>query len=121
MSALAGILQFDGRPDGPERCARILRAQEPYGPDASNQWSGGKVALGRRLMRLLPEDTFDQQPLVGGNGRFVLVADIRLDNRDDLARELGVPGPTASRLSDSAILMAAVERWEEDSVNHIVG
>ena len=121
MSALAGIWQFDGRPNGPESCARMLSAQELYGPDSGDQWSGGHITLGRRLMRLLPEDAFDRQPLVGGNGRFVLAADLRLDNRDDLVRELGIPSPAASRLSDSAILMAAVERWEEDSVSRIVG
>lgn len=121
MSAVAGILQFDGRPDGRESCARMLSAQELYGPDSGDQWSAGDIALGRRLMRLLPEDAFDRQPLVGGNGRFVLVADLRLDNRDDLVRELEIPGPTASRSSDSAILMAAVERWQEDSVDRIVG
>ena len=121
MSALAGIWQFDGRPGGSESCARMLRAQELYGPDSGDQWSAGDIAIGRRLMRLLPEDAFDRQPLVGGNGRFVLAADLRLDNRDDLVRELSIPGSAASRLSDSAILMAAIERWEEDSVNRIVG
>jgi asparagine synthase (glutamine-hydrolysing) len=99
----------------------MLRAQEIYGPDASTQWSGGDIALGRRLMRLVPEDAFDRQPLIGGGGRYVLIADLRLDNRDELAEKLEIAGPTAAKLSDAAILLAAFERWGDGSLKHLVG
>src|ERR1700675_4738250 len=81
MTALAGLWHFDGQPDAADGCARMLAAQKFYGPHAGAQWSDGDVALGRQLMRVLPEDAFDRQPLVGGGGRYILVADIRLDNR----------------------------------------
>jgi asparagine synthetase B (glutamine-hydrolysing) len=64
----------------------MLASQKMYGLHASAQWSSGNVALGRRLMRVLPEDTFDRQPLIGAGGRYVLVADVRLDNRDELIK-----------------------------------
>src|ERR1051326_4861857 len=102
MTALAGLWRFDGRPDTSAHCARMLGAQEIYGPDAVGQWSDRGIALGRRLMRLLPEDAFDRQPLIGGNGRFVLVADLRLDNRDALLDSLQILGATATSLSDAA-------------------
>ena len=88
MSALAGLWYFDGQGDAADGCARMLRAQEVYGPDAGGQGGRPGIALGRRLMRTLPEDRFDRQPLTGGDGRFVLVADLRLDNRDDLIDRL---------------------------------
>lgn len=121
MTALAGFWRFDGRPDGAESCARMLRGQEIYGPDTGGQWSSGEVALGRRLMRLLPEDTFDRQPLVGGAGRFILVADLRLDNRAELADSLQIPEATATGLSDAAILLAAFERWEDACLERLIG
>lgn len=122
MTALAGLWRFDRRPDAADGCARMLRAQESYGPHHSAQWSGSPgVALGRRLMRTLPEDVFDRRPLVGGQGRYVLVADVRLDNRDELAEELRIPAPQARGLCDSAILLAAVERWGETCVDHVIG
>ena len=121
MTALAGIWRVDGRADAGERCARMLAAQEMYGPDAGAQWSGGEVALGRRLMRLLPEDAFDRQPLVGGGGRFVLVADLRLDNRAELIESLQIPDSAARSLSDAAILLAAIERWEDACPERLVG
>jgi len=121
MTALAGLWHLDGRPDAAQNCARILAAQEVYGRHDGAQWSDGDVALGRRLMRVLPEDKFDRQPLIGGGGRYVLVADTRLDNRQDLAAALGIPPQQANRLCDASILLAALERWGESCLERLVG
>src|SRR3712207_6859499 len=51
-----------------------------------------------------------EPPLVGGGGRFLLCADLRLDNREDLSRRIGV---ASAQLSDAELLMAAWERWED--------
>ncbi len=79
------------------------------------------MALGRRLYRILPEDAFDRGPVVGGGGRFVLVADVRLDAREELAAELAITPERARTLSDTALLMAAFERWDTGCVSHLVG
>ena len=121
MTALAGLWHLDGRPDAAQNCARMLVVQEVYGRHDGAQWSDGDVALGRRLMRVLPEDNFDRQPLIGGGGRYVLVADTRLDNREDLAAALEIPPQQASRLCDASILLAALERWGESCLDHLVG
>jgi asparagine synthase (glutamine-hydrolysing) len=121
MTALAGLWRLDGRPDASDHCARMLTVQELYGPHDGAQWSDGDVALGRRLMRVLPEDTFDRQPFTASAGRYVLVADTRLDNRDDLSAALDIPALQASKLCDAAILLAAFERWGEACLERLVG
>jgi asparagine synthase (glutamine-hydrolysing) len=121
MSAVAGLWRLDGRPDAGEGCARMLAAQAIYGPHHSAQWCDGPVALGRRLTRLLPEDVNDRQPLVGGGGRHVVVADLRLDNREELAAALAIPGERARTLCDAAILLVALGRWGDACVEHLVG
>jgi asparagine synthase (glutamine-hydrolysing) len=121
MTAVAGLWHFDGRPDAAEGCARMLVVQKLYGPHHGAQWSDGAVALGRRLMRVLPEDAFDRQPLIGGEGRYVLVADLRLDNRDELTEALRIPAPQARTLCDAAVLLAAIERWDESCLERLVG
>jgi asparagine synthase (glutamine-hydrolysing) len=120
MSALASLWHFDGRPDARLGCERMLVAQQRYGPHAAGYWSSGSVALGRRLMRLLPEDSFDRQPLIR-RGHVVLVADLRLDNRDELARLLNIAQTSARLLSDADILLAALERWDEACLERLVG
>ena len=121
MTALAGLCRFDGQPDAAECCTRMLEAQKVYGPHQSAQWSNGSVALGRCLMRVLPEDIYDREPLIGGDGRYVLVADVRLDNRDELIEVLRIPTLQARVLCDGAILLAAIERWQDSCFEHLLG
>ena len=121
MTAIGGIWGFgDGR-DVDGDCARILTAQSVYGLHGEARWSGGDVALGRRLWRLLPEDRYDAQPLRGAEGRFVLVADLRLDNREELAAELGLQAPQLKQTCDAALLLAAFERWDAGCCGHLTG
>jgi len=122
MTALAGYWAFGGNADEPlGRCERMLRSQQIYAPAPPAACKAGDVALGRRLFRTLPEDRHDRGPVTGGGGRWTLVADIRLDNRPELCAVLGVEPGRAALLSDSAVAMAAIERWEEEAVGRLVG
>ncbi|MEI9997237.1 MAG: asparagine synthase-related protein [Rhizomicrobium sp.] len=121
MTALAGRWNFDGKPDAGRACANMLAAQAIYGPDDSAQTDMGTIALGRRLFRTLPEDVHDNQPLSGGEGRFAMVADVRLDNRDELIAALRIAPEQARELADSAILLAAWARWEDTCFDRLFG
>jgi asparagine synthase (glutamine-hydrolysing) len=121
MSAIAGIWRITARPEAAESCERMLAAQSIYGNHKSNVWSASPVALGRRLAKLLPEDVYDDQPLIGGGGRYVLVADLRLDNRDELIESLEISPAQAKTMCDAALLLATFERWGVDCCEHLVG
>ena len=120
MSAIAGLWSFDGKADVSAACRGMLAALSVYGPDDSAQYSSKSVALGRCLLRLLPEDRFDHQPLSAG-AVTALAADLRLDNREELERELGLGSEAAMAMADSDILLAAWQRWREHCVEHLVG
>lgn len=120
MTAIAGLWRMDGRPDAAEGCGRMLRALGMYGPEGSAAWNDGDVAFGRCLKRILPEDDFDRQPLVGESG-LVLVADARIDNRDELARNLGVEPRRLAEMSEAELILAAYERWQTDAFDRICG
>jgi asparagine synthase (glutamine-hydrolysing) len=120
MSAIAGAWMLGGETSAADACQRMLLAQALYGPDAEASWADRNVALGRRLFRTLPEDAFDAQPIAGPDGA-VLVADIRLDNRDELIGELDLPLQEARVSSDAAVLGAAWRRWGLDCFDHLVG
>ena len=121
MSAIAGIWDFRGNQNVGQSCAGMLAAQSIYGRHGESCWAYGTVALGRRLTKLLPEDAYDTQPLEGRNGSFVLVADLRLDNREDLATELDIPAAHAKTMCDAALVLAAFERWEDNCCDRLVG
>lgn len=96
-------------------------ALKPYGPDDQRHWHDDDVALGRNLYQRLPEDRHDRQPLISGCGRYALVADVRLDNRDEIAAALGEPASSADTRCDAAWLLAAWERWGEGAFDRLFG
>lgn len=121
MTALAGFWDLEGRFDAGARCQAMLCAMRDCGPDDVACAVFGPLALGRALFRLLPEDQADRQPLSGRGGGLALVADLRLDNRGELAESLGIPPADASALPDSAFLLAAAQRWEAEVPERLLG
>jgi asparagine synthase (glutamine-hydrolysing) len=119
MTVIAGIWSFAGGIAVSSACQDMLQALSVYGTDGRAQYTGSSVAMGRCLLRLLPEDSFDQQPL-SAESVTALVADVRLDNRDLLASQLGLTGERAV-MSDSDILLAAWLQWREQCVDHLSG
>lgn len=121
MTAIAGCWSFRGSPDADAACDAMLQAQRSYGPDRSDRLTSGSLSAGRNLCRLLPEDEYDRQPLIAGDGRFLLVADLRLDNRGDLQAALGVGSRDAAFMADSELLLLALLRWDQSALERIVG
>ena len=77
--------------------------------------------MGRNLSPLLPEDDWDRQPLIGGDGRYALVADARLDNRAELASQLGLDLADTRNFADSEYLLKALERWGDNTPSYLLG
>jgi len=114
MSAIAGILRLDGQPVDRRDLERMAGALRAHGPDRRGVYAAGEIGLVHLLMQLTPEDLFDRQP-VSGVGGAVITADVRLDNRDDVASALGLDRDAANMASDSALLLAAWERWGDEA------
>jgi asparagine synthase (glutamine-hydrolysing) len=120
MTAIAGIWSLDGEVDVSSACRDMLGALSVYGMDDRAQYASPALAMGRCLLRILPEDSFDHQPLVAP-GVTSLVADVRLDNRGPLAAELGLSSEQAAAMADSDVLLAAWLHWREQCVDHLSG
>lgn len=122
MTALAGLWdRRGGRSAGEGAVGRMLDAQAVYGPEPAARRTLGEATLGRRLFSLLPEDDHDRGPISGGDGNLLLVADARIDNRDELAERLGRSAADLARLPEAAVMMAVVERWGVAGLGHVVG
>ena len=55
------------------------------------------------------------------NPRFSLVADVRLDNRLELADRVGLGRAELAEVGDPDLLLAAWSRWGADALDHIAG
>ena len=117
MSALAGILDYSEDADGGQLCRRMLDAQASY--------ASGLIALGE--LGAASFAALSRKPqLAGGDAgrppsaRWLIVADVRLDNRQELISRLG-PGSLPPDADDAAILLAAWTRWKGSAPDFIVG
>jgi asparagine synthase (glutamine-hydrolysing) len=121
MTALAGYWHFAGAEGAGRVCARMLAAQTVYGEEDGSWDDGAGVALGRRIYRRLPEDRHDRGPARSAASGTVLVADVRLDNREDLASELRIDRGELGRTCDAQLVAAALDRWGDAALDRLVG
>ena len=119
MTAIGGCVDWTQKATIQSDCASILGVQSAYFAGRPRIRTTQCASLGIGLFRSLPEDRFDKQPLEFGG--LSLVADIRLDNRDELISLLRIDPALAREMADSDILLQAWLRWAEDCLDRIVG
>ncbi len=98
---------------------RMAQAMKNRGSDAMEVVDLGRLAFGHCLLRINREDLYEAQPIVDRDA--VLVADLRLDNREELAAELGIAADALAAMPDSEVLLAAWRRWGDDCARHLLG
>ena len=121
MSAIWGILRFDGQAVADRDVDRIGAAMATRCGDGRATFIDGPVGLGHGLLRITREDAFDQQPLYDRDAGLVLVADCRIDNREKLATALGIAPTTLEAMPDSALVLHAYRRWGDGCAGHLIG
>ena len=119
MSGICGIFRFDDRPVELRDLDRQMTRLAHLGRDRARAWCHGPVGLGHLMMRITREDAFDAQPL--HDAAVSLVADLRLDNREELAEKLLIEAAALSEMPDSALLFLAYKKWGADCVDHLLG
>ena len=97
MSGIAGIIRFDGAPVEPGLVEKMTSAMSHRGPDGIHHWVRGSVALGQCMLRTTPESLEETQPLTNEDESLVLVMDGRVDNWEELRKELLGRGGASAR------------------------
>ena len=121
MSGIAGIIHFDGRPVEPGQVEAMTAAMHTRGPDGIHHWRRGNVALGQCMLRTTPESLEETQPLTNEDESLVLVMDGRVDNWEELRRELLGKGAKLRTRADAELVLRAYEVWGRDCLTHIDG
>ena len=66
-----------------------------------------------------PESHFEKYPI--SDGRYILVADVRLDNRDELSPLLELPKRSEETIGDGEYILSAYRKWGEECVERLLG
>ncbi len=77
------------------------------------------MALGYRAHRTTA--TTDDGVVEAAGGRYRMVADLRLDNREDLGRRMRLSPDEVATMSDGALALRAYLRWGADAFRQLVG
>jgi asparagine synthase (glutamine-hydrolysing) len=121
MSGFAGVVNLDGAPVDQVLVERFEAFLHSRGPDGQGQWVAGNVGLVHTLFATTRESLGERQPMTL-DGQSWIVADARMDAREDLIRELAARGCDCSiERPDAELILHAYAVWGEACVEHLLG
>lgn len=122
MSGIYGVFRRDGAPVSLTALESMRSSMAAWGPDSQESWVGGNFATGFALMRNTPESFYEHQPILeSSKPRYVICADARLDNREELCRYFGIPAAESAVMPDSELIKLAYLKWGDNYPEHLVG
>lgn len=121
MSAIFGVLRLDGAPADAAAVERMAAALAFMGPDAAATAALGPARLGHRLLDAGWAGRPPEGLEAGGDGHLLLAADVRLDNREELAEALNIAAAELTGLSDPALVLRAYGKWGDGLAAHLLG
>lgn len=119
MSGLVCIFNRNNEPVSDNLLTKMMSVRPERGPDGNSTSLNGPAGIGFQHFCLLPEERGENQPLE--TDRLMLAADCRLDNRFELARQLGVNNEQLLKTSDAALVLMAYEHWGERCPERLLG
>ena len=120
MSAIYGLVRLDGRPVEAEELETMRRPMAYWGSDGGGTWHEGGAGLGQLVALRTPEDEHEGGPIQLASGTVVTAAG-RLDNREDLCRQLGVAEDERARTPDGRLMALAYDRWGGEAFPRLLG
>ena len=120
MSSILGIFNRNGKNVEKKTIDTMMEAMSYWDPDEKDVWMDGSVALGHGMLWNTPESQYEHLPLK--DKAYILTMDARIDNRDELAKEIELPTDRPlSEIGDSEFILGAYEKWGNDCPKHLLG
>lgn len=121
MSAIAGILNFNGEPVSIEQSTGMMKALEKFPANDIQTWHKDNLFLGCHAQWITPESIGEQLPFYDYERRLAITADAIIDNRDELFQLLQVDREDQKKITDSQLILLAYHKWGEESPKFLVG
>jgi len=117
MSIQFGKWNFDCKPLTPEYSRSVGELLAPYGPDSNDSFSGRGIYMLYRAFHTTNESWHERQPYISSSGS-IFLWDGRLDNRDELLREL----PDGLKdCTDVTLISTAFQQWGVGCFKRLIG
>lgn len=119
MSAIFGIIDFEGRPLKEEWIRSMQKDLSHRGPDGQGLYREPSVALGHMLLQVTPESIYDKSPYEEDG--YVITANARLDEREAIMDRIGTPPSERDKITDPLLLLRSFKKFGKDFVKDIYG
>jgi len=117
MSDFFGIISRKKQPIQEAWLVNTQRALATWKPDESDILCKAHVGLGQNTLRITPESYFEHLPQ--SRQHLSIVANARIDNRDELLKLLEVP--KAEVITDASIILTAYQKWGTGCADRLIG
>ncbi len=121
MGGLTVLLHFHGKSVSGNTLARMTEQVAYRGYNGIKYYVDSQIGLSSLALHTTLEAEQDRQPLVSADGRYVVVADSRIDNRQELLSKLFNTSHHDKVIGDAALILAGWERWHSDLPSHLLG
>ncbi|PHS41840.1 MAG: hypothetical protein COB07_02025 [Sulfurovum sp.] len=119
MSGFFGIFNRNGEPVDKKIANDMLDTMSSWEPDERKLWIDGSVALGHAMLLNTPESKYEHLPLK--KEAYILTMDARIDNREELAKEIELPDRPMDQIGDSEFILGAYKKWGEECPKYLLG
>lgn len=127
MCGIAGIIQNTPL-YGKQHVQQMMRALQHRGPDGEGFWQNDSntCLLGHRRLSIIDLSVAAAQPLhytppSGFDNRYSIVYNGEIYNYQELKEELRILGYSFHTNSDTEVILAAYDCWDEDCLTHFDG
>ncbi|MFA5353974.1 MAG: lasso peptide isopeptide bond-forming cyclase [Thermodesulfovibrionales bacterium] len=121
MSGIAGLVYLDTKKAQPEQIRQMTDRLSHRGHDDDGCLACGPAGLGHRMLWTTPESLQEKLPAPDESGQFVITADARIDNREELISLLGLSRFSDSVITDSQLILEAYKKWGEACPSRLLG
>lgn len=121
MSNIFGIISLNGSQPDQAEIDNMIAGVERLGSSQYQTHEETGIFLGFAPNALTPQDYYENQPLTSPDGRFLMLADARFDDRDNLLKKLDYSTEEGERISDGQLGLDAFLKWGRACTDHLIG
>lgn len=118
MSVVVGKINLNNEPVSKQTFRKVVNKINFFQADKIGITIKNEVGLGSLLLFHTPESQIERQPYTHPNYPVTIVADVRLDNRDELIRNLCC---SDTKTSDTELILHTYIKYQENCLQHLIG
>ena len=119
MSSFYGIFYRNSKQVSQEEAQKMQQTFDWWKPDESDFVIQDNILIGQATLYNTPESKYEHLPLKKAN--YILAMDARIDNREELAKELELPDKPLQEIGDSEFILASYHKWGKECADKLLG